>query len=143
MWQVTEQRTAQASIGFGYSGGITGEGLYGTLGFQDTNLHGTGNSASIQFQQGARTTSDTLSGTIPYLGDTPTLEKYSLSASLFSQKQTYYYPVYSVTSNTVAPAPVVGGAAAPIPVTLYETSYVVARSAASFRPASRRSRASR
>ncbi|MGB6060220.1 MAG: POTRA domain-containing protein, partial [Candidatus Aquilonibacter sp.] len=122
VWQVTEQRTAQASIGFGYSGGITGEGLYGTLGFQDTNLHGTGNSASIQFQQGARTTSDTLSGTIPYLGDTPTLEKYSLSASLFSQKQTYYYPVYSVTSNTVAPAPVVGGAAAPIPVTLYETS---------------------
>ena len=72
VWQVTEQRTAQASVGFGYSGGITGEGLYGTLGFQDTNLHGTGNSASIQFQQGARTTSDTLSGTIPYLGDTPT-----------------------------------------------------------------------
>jgi outer membrane protein assembly factor BamA len=122
VWQVTEQRTAQASVGFGYSGGITGEGLYGTLGFQDTNLHGTGNSASIQFQQGARTTSDTLSGTIPYLGDTPNLEKYSLSASIFSTKQTYYYPVYSVTSNTIAPAPVVGGPPAPIPVTLYETS---------------------
>jgi len=122
VWEVTEQRTAQASVGFGYSGGITGEGLYGTLGFQDTNLHGTGNSASIQFQQGARTTSDTISGTIPYLGDTPKLEKYSLSASIFATKQTYYYPVYSVTSNTIAPAPVVGGGQAPIPVTLYETS---------------------
>ncbi len=122
VWQVTEQRTAQASVGFGYSGGITGEGLYGTLGFQDTNLHGTGNSASIQFQQGARTTQDTLSGTIPYLGDSPQGEKYSLSASIFSIKQTYYYPVYSVSSNTVAPAPVVGGTAAPIPVSLYENS---------------------
>ena len=122
VWQVTEQRTAQASVGFGYSGGITGEGLYGTLGFQDTNLHGTGNSASIQFQQGARTTSDTLSGTIPYLSDSPQGEKYSLSASLFSIKQTYYYPVYSVSSNTISPAPVVGGTPAPIPVTLYENS---------------------
>jgi outer membrane protein assembly factor BamA len=122
VWQVTEQRTAQASVGFGYSGGITGEGLYGTLGFQDTNLHGTGNSASIQFQQGARTTSDTLSGTIPYLSDSPKGSKYSLSASLFSIKQTYYYPVYSVSSNTVAPAPVVGGTPVPIPVTLYENS---------------------
>jgi outer membrane protein assembly factor BamA len=122
VWELTEQRTAQASIGFGYSGGITGEGLYGTLGFTDTNLHGTGNSASIQFQQGARTTSDTLSGTIPYLGDSPKAEKYSLSASIFSIKQTYYYPVYSVTSNTVAPAPIVGGTSPPIPVTLYENS---------------------
>jgi outer membrane protein assembly factor BamA len=122
VWELTEQRTAQASVGFGYSGGITGEGLYGTLGFTDTNLHGTGNSASIQFQQGARTTSDTLSGSIPYLGDSPKAEKYSLSASIFSIKQTYYYPVYSVTSSTVAPAPVVGGTAAPIPVTLYENS---------------------
>ena len=122
VWQVTEQRTAQASVGFGYSGGITGEGLYGTLGFQDTNLHGTGNSASIQFQQGARTTQDTLSGTIPYLSDSPQGEKYSLSASLFSIKQTYYYPVYSVSSNSIAPAPIVGGTPAPIPVTLYENS---------------------
>ncbi|MGD0969645.1 MAG: POTRA domain-containing protein [Candidatus Aquilonibacter sp.] len=122
VWELTEQRTAQASVGFGYSGGITGEGLYGTLGFTDTNLHGTGNSASLQFQQGARTTSDTLSGSIPYLGDSPQGEKYSLSASIFSIKQTYYYPVYSVTSSTVAPAPIVGGTAAPIPVTLYENS---------------------
>jgi outer membrane protein assembly factor BamA len=123
VWEVTEQRTAQASVGFGYSGGINGEGLYGTLGFADTNFHGDGNSISIQFQQGANVTSDTLSGTIPYLSDTPKGEKYSLSASIFSTKQTYYYPVYSVsTSGAIAPAPSVGGTPVPIPVTLYETS---------------------
>ena len=32
VWHVTEQRTATASVGFGYSGGLTGQGLYGTLG---------------------------------------------------------------------------------------------------------------
>ncbi len=42
VWHVTEQRTATASLGFGYSGGITGQGLYATLGFSDNNLHGTG-----------------------------------------------------------------------------------------------------
>lgn len=122
VWEVTEQRTAQASVGFGYSGGITGEGLYGTLGFADNNLDGTGNSASIQFQQGARTISDTLSGSIPYLGDSGAGEKYSLTASVFSTKNTFYYPVYSISSNTVAPAPSVGGTPAPIPVTLYENT---------------------
>jgi outer membrane protein assembly factor BamA len=122
VWQVTEQRTAQASVGFGYSGGINGEGLYGTLGFQDTNFHGNGNSVSVQFQQGARTTSDTISGTIPYLSDTPKGEKYSLSAQLFYTKTTYYYPVYAISSSAIAPAPVVGGTPVPIPVTLYETS---------------------
>ena len=44
VWHVTEQRTASASVGFGYSGGLTGLGLYATLGFSDNNLHGTGNS---------------------------------------------------------------------------------------------------
>ena len=122
VWQVTEQRTAQASVGFGYSGGINGEGLYGTLGFQDSNFHGNGNSVGIQFQQGARTTSDTISGTIPYLSDTPKGQKYSLSASIFYTKQTYYYPVYAIGTNSIAPAPIVGGTPVPIPVTLYETS---------------------
>jgi outer membrane protein assembly factor BamA len=122
VWEVTEQRTASASIGFGYSGGITGEGLYGTLGFADNNLHGTGNSASIQFQQGARTIADTLSASIPYLGDSGAWEKYSLSGSLFSTKNTYYYPVYQISSTTIAPAPSVGGTPNPVPVTLYESS---------------------
>ena len=55
VWHVTEQRTASASVGFGYSGGLTGQGLYGTLGFSDNNLHGTGNSGSLQLEKGART----------------------------------------------------------------------------------------
>jgi outer membrane protein assembly factor BamA len=122
VWQVTEQRTAQASVGFGYSGGINGEGLYGTLGFSDSNFHGNGNSVSVQFQQGANVTSDTISGTIPYLSDTPQGEKYSLSSSIFYLKNTYYYPVYSVSSNSIAPAPAVGSTPVPIPVTLYESS---------------------
>ncbi len=54
VWHVTEQRTATASVGFGYSGGLTGLGLYATLGFSDNNLHGTGNSAGLQFEEGAR-----------------------------------------------------------------------------------------
>jgi outer membrane protein assembly factor BamA len=118
VWSVTEQRTASASIGFGYSGGITGEGLYGTLGYQDTNLHGTGNSASIQFQRGARTYLTQVSGTIPYLGTTPQSQRYSLSASIFSNGTTFYYPVYSI-ANTIVTTPTIGATSAPIPVTLY------------------------
>lgn len=121
VWTVVEQRTATASVGFGYSGGITGEGLYGTLGISDNNLHGTGNALSLQFQEGARISSDTLSGTIPYLGNTPSSEKWSLSGSLFDTRQTYYYPVYSV-SGVTTPTPIVGGTPAPIPVTLYENT---------------------
>ena len=51
VWHVTEQHTASASIGFGYQGGLTGQGLYGTLGFSDNNLHGTGNSIGINFEK--------------------------------------------------------------------------------------------
>ncbi len=54
-WIVTEQKTASASVGAGYSGGLTGQGLYGTIGYSDTNLHGTGNGVSVQFERGART----------------------------------------------------------------------------------------
>ncbi len=122
VWQVTEQRTASANIGFGYSGGITGQGLYGTLGYQDTNLHGTGNSASVQLQRGARTYLGQIGLTIPYLGNTPKSQRYSLSTNLFDNGQTYYYPVYNATSNIIAPTPVVGATAAPIPVTLYPST---------------------
>jgi outer membrane protein assembly factor BamA len=117
VWNVTEQRTASASIGFGYSGGITGEGLYGTLGYQDNNLHGTGNSASIQFQRGARTYLTQISAGIPYLSNSPQGQKYSLSASLFSNGTTFYYPVYSIASSIISP--VVGATSPPVPVTLY------------------------
>ena len=78
VWHVTEQRTAQASVGFGYSGGLTGQGLYGTLGFSDNNLHGTGNSGSVQFEKGARTGVAQISVSVPYLGNTPQSQKYSV-----------------------------------------------------------------
>jgi outer membrane protein insertion porin family len=120
VWHVTEQRTASAQIGFGYSGGLTGQGLYGTLGFQDSNLHGTGNSASVQFQRGARTYVSQLQVTVPYLGNTPQSQKYSLSGSIFANGSTYYYPVYSVASGTTIPTvPGVSATPVPIPVTLY------------------------
>lgn len=118
VWHVTEQRTAQASVGFGYSGGLTGQGLYGTLGFSDNNLHGTGNSASIQFEQGARTSVAQVSANVPYLGNTPQSQKYSVSGSIFGNKTTYYYPVYGVGVTSI---PSAGGNHA-IPVTLYPTS---------------------
>jgi len=123
IWHVTEQRTASASIGFGYSGGITGQGLYGTLGYQDSNLHGTGDSASLQFQRGSRTNQSQLSVGIPYLGNNPKTQKYSLSASVFQNGSTYYYPVYSIGTTTgIAAVPIVGGTPAPIPVTLYPST---------------------
>ena len=121
VWHVTEQRTASASVGFGYSGGITGQGLYGTLGYQDSNLHGTGNSASVQFQRGARTYTSQVQVAIPYFGNTPQSQRYSVGASLFSNGSTYYYPVYSISSGgaIIGGQPIVGGSPAPIPVTLY------------------------
>ncbi|MBV8637373.1 MAG: BamA/TamA family outer membrane protein [Candidatus Eremiobacteraeota bacterium] len=122
VWEVSEQRTASANVGFGYSGGITGQGLYGTLGYQDTNLHGTGNSASVQFQRGARTYLGQIGLTIPYLGNTPKSQRYSLTVNLFDNGSTYYYPVYSATSSIIQPAPIVGATQAPIPVTLYPST---------------------
>lgn len=136
VWHVTEQRTAQASVGFGYSGGLTGQGLYGTLGFSDNNLHGTGNSASLQLEKGARTGVAQIAVQVPYLGNSPQSQKYSVGASLFTNSSTYYYPVYGVTSTSPG-IPSVGGTPAPIPVTLYpganaaQVSNIVATSSSS------------
>jgi len=117
VWHVTEQRTATASLGFGYSGGITGQGLYATLGFSDNNLHGTGNSAGIQFEEGARTGIAQLTLSVPYISNTPQGMKYSACGSIFTNHSTYYYPVYSVGGTSVVSNPNV-----PIPVTLYSGS---------------------
>lgn len=123
VWHVTEQRTASASVGFGYSGGLTGEGLYGTVGLSDNNLHGTGNGVSIQFEGGSRTHLAQIQGTIPFLGNTPQSEKWSLQGSIFDSGTTYYYPIYEDTgSNTIKPVPSVGGTPVPIPVTLYAST---------------------
>jgi outer membrane protein assembly factor BamA len=119
-WNVTEQKTASAQIGFGYSGGINGQGLYGTLGYQDNNLHGTGDGVSLQFQKGANTNTTQLQATIPYLGNTPQSQKYSLSGTIFSNSSIYYYPVYSVSSTGTIP--IIGGVSQPVPVTLVANS---------------------
>jgi outer membrane protein assembly factor BamA len=116
VWHVTEQRTATASVGFGYSGGLTGLGLYATLGFSDNNLHGTGNSAGIQFQEGARAGIAQLNVSVPYLNNTPQGQKYTVGAQIFSNHQTYYYPIYAVSGSGVS---VKSSVPVPVPVTLY------------------------
>ncbi|HTU81105.1 MAG TPA: POTRA domain-containing protein [Candidatus Acidoferrales bacterium] len=132
VWHVTEQRTSTASIGFGYSGGLTGQGLYGTLGLSDNNLQGTGNSASLQFELGYRTSVAQLSASVPFLGNTPQSSKWSAGGSIFTNTTTYYYPVYNVASTGSIPS--TSGTPAPVPVTLYpngsnsELSNVVATS---------------
>ncbi|MBV8067161.1 MAG: BamA/TamA family outer membrane protein, partial [Candidatus Eremiobacteraeota bacterium] len=119
VWHVTEQRTATASVGFGYSGGLTGLGLYATLGFSDNNLHGTGNSAGLQFQEGARAGIAQLSLSIPYLTNTPQGQRYTAGAQIFSNHTTYYYPIYGITGSGTS---VKSSSAIPIPVTLYSST---------------------
>jgi outer membrane protein assembly factor BamA len=118
-WVVTEQKTAQASVGAGYSGGLTGQGLYGTIGYSDSNLHGTGNGVSVQFERGARSYVTQAQVTIPYVGNTPQSQKYSFGATVFANGYTYYYPVYTtaVGANAIA-SPSPGSTPVPIPVTL-------------------------
>ncbi|MGA8097273.1 MAG: POTRA domain-containing protein [Candidatus Cybelea sp.] len=119
VWHVTEQRTATASVGFGYSGGLTGLGLYATLGFSDSNLHGTGNSAGLQFEQGARAGIAQLNLTVPYLGNTPQGQKYTAGASIFTNHTTYFYPIYAVAGSGTS---VRSNSSIPIPVTLYSST---------------------
>ncbi len=112
-WVVVEQKTAQASIGAGYSGGITGQGLYGTIGYSDNNLHGTGNGASFQFERGSRSYVTQASVTIPYVGNSPKSQRYSFGATIFANGNTYFYPVYTTAVGNAATDPT-----QPIPVTL-------------------------
>ncbi len=119
VWHVTEQRTATASVGFGYSGGLTGLGLYATLGLSDNNLHGTGNSAGLQFEQGARAGIAQLTMSVPYLSNTPQGQKYTVGGSIFTNHTTYYYPVYAIAGSGTS---VKSNSTVPIPVTLYSST---------------------
>jgi outer membrane protein assembly factor BamA len=128
-WVVKEQRTGTAQIGAGYSGGITGTGLTGNISYSQNNINGTGNSASIRLEKGSQVGDASLSFSVPYLGTTERSNKYSLSATIFTQAQTNYYPVYQATS---APAPGITStpipANAPIPVSIVPadpTNYVL------------------
>ncbi len=118
-WNVTEQKTASASVGAGYSGGLTGQGLYGTIGYSDTNLHGTGNSVNVQFERGARSYVTQASVAIPYVGSTKQSQRYSFGATIFANGYTYYYPVYTTAVGAAAiPSPAPGQTPLPVPVTL-------------------------
>jgi outer membrane protein assembly factor BamA len=107
-WQVKEQRTGTATLGAGYSGGLTGTGLTGTLSYQQNNINGTGNGGSIRLERGTRVSDAQLSVTIPYVGKTEKSQRYSLGATLFTQQQTNFYPVYQactpIAAATTAPA---------------------------------------
>ena len=99
-WNVKEQRTGNAQIGAGYSGGPTGQGLTGTLSFSQNNINGTGNAASIRLERGSRISDAQVTYSIPYLGNTRASEKYSLGASLFTSAQTNFYQVYQATNSS-------------------------------------------
>ncbi|GAC1659076.1 MAG: hypothetical protein NVS4B13_03080 [Candidatus Elarobacter sp.] len=100
-WQVKEQRTGTATLGAGYSGGLTGTGLTGTLSYQQNNINGTGNGGSVRLERGSRVSDAQLSATIPYVGRTEKSQKYSLGATLFTQQQTNLYPVYAACTQGV------------------------------------------
>jgi outer membrane protein assembly factor BamA len=107
-WNVKEQRTGTAQIGAGYSGGPTGEGLTGTLSYSQNNINGTGNAATIRIERGGRISDGSIQYSVPYLGNTPKSQKYSLSASLFTQAQTNYYQTYNASaSQAVATNPII------------------------------------
>jgi outer membrane protein assembly factor BamA len=117
-WQVKEQRTGTAQIGAGYSGGLTGTGLTGTLSYSQNNINGTGNGGSIKLERGARIADASISATIPYVGKTEQSQKYSLGGTIFTNSQTNYYPVYSVPTPTPAPHATAVPSGAPVEVSI-------------------------
>jgi len=112
-WNVKEQRTGTAQVGAGYSGGITGQGLTGTVSYSENNINGTGDGASVRVERGSRTSDAQLSLNIPYFGKTEKSQKYSLGTTIFTNQVLNFYPVYAVP----APAPSPGSVApTPIPI---------------------------
>jgi outer membrane protein assembly factor BamA len=142
-WNVKEQRTGTAQIGAGYSGGPTGQGLTGTLSYSQNNINGTGNGASIRVERGSRVADGSISYTIPYLGNTPTSERYSLSASIFTTDQTNFYQVYQASSaQSIGVDPIVctpspggsscGSSTGSVPVVLTPNSNLLSGVAATY-----------
>jgi outer membrane protein assembly factor BamA len=142
-WNVKEQRTGTAQVGAGYSGGPTGEGLTGTLSYSQNNINGTGNGASIRVERGARISDAQITFSVPYLGNTPKSQKYSLGASIFTSAQTNFYQVYQASSaqsvgiNPVVSTPSPGGSTAgsalgTIPVILTPNANLISGIAANY-----------
>jgi outer membrane protein assembly factor BamA len=120
-WQVKEQRTGTAQIGAGYSGGLTGTGLTGTLSYSNNNVNGTGNGGSIKFERGAQISDASLSVSVPYIGHSVQSQKYALGATIFTSATTNYYPVYFVPTPIPAPGVPAGDPNAPVPVSIIPT----------------------
>jgi outer membrane protein assembly factor BamA len=117
-WQVKEQRTGTAQIGAGYSGGLTGTGLTGTLSYSQNNINGTGDGGSIKLERGARIADASISASIPYVGKTEQSQKYSFGGTIFTNSQTNYYPVYVVPTPTPAPKATAVPSSAPVEVSI-------------------------
>lgn len=82
---VVEQKTGTVTIGAGYS---DSDGLVGILGLSETNLRGTGDKVSIQWEFGGETNSDKnyiFSYTHPWLND----QGDSIGFSLFDRENDY------------------------------------------------------
>ncbi len=82
---VVEQKTGSITIGAGYS---DSDGLVGILGLSETNLRGTGDKASINWEFGGNTDSDKnyiFSYTHPYLNDAGD----SIGFSIFDRESEY------------------------------------------------------
>jgi outer membrane protein assembly factor BamA len=145
-WNVKEQRTGTAQIGAGYSGGPNGQGLTGTLSYSENNINGTGNGASLRFENGARVSDASLQFTVPYLGHSPRSQKYSLATTIFTQNLNNFYQVYGAsTAQAVSPNPIVStpspggsaggttsGPAGTIPVVLTPNSNLLSGVAANY-----------
>ncbi|MDB5026460.1 MAG: surface antigen, partial [Candidatus Eremiobacteraeota bacterium] len=54
---------------------------------------------SIRLERGSRISDAQISATIPYLGSTEKSQRYSLGATLFTQQQTNFYPVYAACNT--------------------------------------------
>jgi outer membrane protein assembly factor BamA len=98
-WNVKEQRTGTATVGAGYSGGLTGTGLTGNVSYSENNINGTGDGSSIRVEKGARYGDAQLSFSIPYFGKTEKSQRYSVGGTIFTNAQTNYYPVYSIPNG--------------------------------------------
>jgi outer membrane protein assembly factor BamA len=98
-WNVKEQRTGTATVGAGYSGGLTGTGLTGNVSYSENNINGTGDGSSIRVEKGARYGDAQISFSIPYFGKTPKSQRYSVGGTIFANAQTNYYPVYGLPSG--------------------------------------------
>ena len=80
-----EQKTGQATLGLGYSGGGSGalrSGVTGAISFSEQNLNGRGQSASIGWQRGTNVDSLSLSYNDPAIND----RQDSFGISLFHSK---------------------------------------------------------